>query len=97
MLKSKRQCKNPASLKKIIDNRSDDFLGYSQRDAHEFLRSLLHFFHEDLEIKSEKFSHKRPNDLNDYSKWWYQREINNDNSLIRNLFRGITIEEITCV
>ena len=48
-------------VKGCIDDRTDDFLGCSQRDAHEFLRSILHFMHEDMEIQPEEsFTKKRP-------------------------------------
>lgn len=40
---------NPSSLKKEIDNLTDKFAGYEQRDAHEFLSSLIDMLHDELE------------------------------------------------
>lgn len=52
---------NPSALKKQMDVLTDKFVGYEQRDAHEFLSDLVDYLHEELvaeekkeETKSEK-------------------------------------------
>jgi ubiquitin C-terminal hydrolase len=39
---------NPSALKKQMDVLTDKFVGYEQRDAHEFLSDLVDFLHDEL-------------------------------------------------
>ena len=45
---------NPVALKKTVDLKTDRFLGYEQRDAHEFLSVLLDLVHEELETANNQ-------------------------------------------
>jgi DNA-directed RNA polymerase subunit M/transcription elongation factor TFIIS len=40
---------NPAALKKQMDVLTDKFIGYEQRDSHEFLSDLVDYLHDELE------------------------------------------------
>ncbi|KAL7567704.1 hypothetical protein ACA910_012041 [Epithemia clementina (nom. ined.)] len=40
---------NPSRLKRAMDDKTDKFVGYEQRDAHEFLSDLLDHIHGELE------------------------------------------------
>ena len=40
---------DPTALKRRIDDLSDLFSGYDQRDAHEFVRTLIDLLHKELE------------------------------------------------
>jgi ubiquitin C-terminal hydrolase len=44
---------NPTALKKQMDVLTDKFVGYEQRDAHEFLSDLVDFLHDELIASSE--------------------------------------------
>jgi len=46
---------NPQAVKQAIDEKTDKFSGYEQRDAHEFLSDLLDYIQDELE-KEEKLS-----------------------------------------
>jgi ubiquitin carboxyl-terminal hydrolase 8 len=46
----------PSILKKEMDKLTDKFLGYEQRDAHEFLSDLIDLLHD--ELKSAKANHE---------------------------------------
>lgn len=45
---------NPSALKKQMDVLTDKFVGYEQRDAHEFLSDLVDYLHEELVAEEEK-------------------------------------------
>ena len=47
---------NPQSLKQAMDKRTDKYVGYEQRDAHEFVSDLLDFLHEETLVTSAKHS-----------------------------------------
>ena len=57
---------NPHILKKQMDILTDEFAGYQQRDAHEFLTDLVDFLHDKLananEAKGEKIELELPTD-----------------------------------
>ena len=57
MAKSKlmtNKAANPSALKKQMDVLTDKFVGYEQRDAHEFLSDLVDHLHEELVAKEKK-------------------------------------------
>jgi hypothetical protein len=45
---------NPSALKKQMDLLTDKFVGYEQRDAHEFLSDLVDYLHEELIAEAKK-------------------------------------------
>jgi hypothetical protein len=45
---------NPSALKKQMDVLTDKFVGYEQRDAHEFLSDLVDYLHEELVAEEKK-------------------------------------------
>lgn len=45
---------NPSILKKQIDNLTDKFAGYEQRDAHEFLSDLIDMLHDELAVSAKR-------------------------------------------
>ena len=47
---------NPAPVKEAMDRKTDKFVGYEQRDAHEFLSDLVDCVHEELEAGSRSSS-----------------------------------------
>jgi hypothetical protein len=54
---------SPAAIKDAIDAKTDKFVGYEQRDAHEFLSDLVDGMHEELETEAAESSlHNLPTD-----------------------------------
>ena len=51
---STNKAANPSALKKQMDLLTDKFVGYEQRDAHEFLSDLVDYLHEELVAKEKK-------------------------------------------
>jgi hypothetical protein len=54
----------PRGVKEAMDEKTDKFLGYEQRDAHEFLNDLVDYIHEELEEEEKK----KPGDVNEGAK-----------------------------
>ena len=63
---SSNKAANPSALKRQMDVLTDKFVGYEQRDAHEFLSDLVDCLHEEL-VAEEKKDRAEAKDVKDKS------------------------------
>ncbi|KRX09040.1 hypothetical protein PPERSA_01927 [Pseudocohnilembus persalinus] len=101
MKNGNRGPENPISIKKSIERYSNQFQGYNQQDAQEFMINLLEGLHEEINKGKKPKYQELKGDLNKYSiqeisnQWfsYYQQE---DDSHIQDYFRGQLISIVKC-
>lgn len=91
---------SPKAIKNTIVSVSRTFAGYSQQDSQEFLSYFLDALHEDLNSVPIKPYIVQPDyvdqDLNDFSREFWQCHIKRNNSPIVKLFHGQAYSRLTC-
>ena len=92
---------SPTRFKRAVETFAPSFAGYSQHDAHEFLRFLLDGLHEDLNRITRKPAYRELTDSPRKSlaerareAWAYHSTWND--SKIYDLFGGMLISTVTC-
>lgn len=58
---------NPQAVKKAMDEKTDKFVGFEQRDAHEFVSDLVDHIHEELQANHDSPSDSGTEKLNEQS------------------------------
>jgi ubiquitin C-terminal hydrolase len=82
--KTDRIAVDPRDVKAAMDAKTDKFVGFEQRDAHEFISDLVDNIHEELQDK-DKQTEPGGTDANDSGD--VQMEMANDNALPTDDFR----------
>jgi len=91
----------PVQVKKVVSRYASRFIGYSQHDAHEFLRYLVDGLHEDLNKITNQPSYEEIKDIDNEAelercnRWWRHYCARNDSS-IKDIFCGQLRSQVTC-
>ncbi|KAK3877709.1 hypothetical protein Pcinc_017596 [Petrolisthes cinctipes] len=91
----------PMKLKSMMSVKANQFSGFAQHDAQEFMVELLDGMHEDLNRVKKKPYMAEPPDLDGWDdkraadEWWRLHKLRND-SIIDDLFKGQFKSTLTC-
>ena len=98
-MRNSRSFVSPDDVKMMVGRFAPQFNGYSQQDAHEFLRFLLDGLHEDVNRVQSKEPYRELKGGTDHQKVaaeWFEYNRRRDDSVVMDYFRGQLLSLITC-